>query len=245
MQESMKSLFERYRDDATVLKCERYARWTLPQLMVDLQLVQSGKTVQVERDFQEMGALLVNNLASKLAGLLFPNSRPFYKIKLGKQVLDRLKQNGRDQNDVATGLAKLEMESCQQLFVNASYEQLVLALKHLIVTGNTLIYRDSDKRTTHAYGLRSFGILRDGRGNMIDCVLREFTAFETLPVLVQQRLTIGSDKYKRLTGQNNRVELYTRIKRERRGNIDGYSVSQEADTISVGEEGWYPEHLCP
>lgn len=247
MLESMKSLFQRYRDDTVVLKSEQYAYWTLPQLMINLQIASNGHSQQVERDFQEMGALLVNNLASKLASLLFPSSRPFYKIKLSDAIKRLMRDKGTKEMDVATGLSKLEMDSCQQLFLNASYEQLVLAVKHLIVTGNVLLFRDSTKFTTHAYGLQSFGIARDGRGNMLDCVLREFTAFESLSPLVQAvLLTKYPSKYTRMQRQYNKVELYTRIKRitAPNGKIM-YEVSQEADDVPVGSSGTYPEHLCP
>ena len=247
MYESMKSLFQRYRDDTVVMKSEDYAHWTLPQLMIDLQIASGGTTQQVERDFQEMGALLVNNLASKLASLLFPSSRPFYKIKLGDRLKQLIKAKGTKDMDVATGLSKLEMESCQQLFLNASYEQLVMAVKHLIVTGNVLLYRDSKKFTTHAYGLRSFGIRRDGRGNMMDCVLREYTSWDSLSPDIQMVLaTKHRSKYTNLQTQYNKVELYTRIKRvtAANGNIM-FEVSQEADDVPVGTSGTYPEHLCP
>lgn len=247
MHETMKSLFERYKDDTVIMKSEGYAYWTLPQLMIDLQIASNGTTQQLERDFQEMGALLVNNLASKLAALLFPSSRPFYKIKLSAAVKRLMKYKGTKERDVATGLSKLEMESCQQLFLNASYEQLVMALKHLIVTGNVLLYRDSKKFTTHAYGLRSFGIRRDGRGNMMDCVLREYTAWDSLSPDIQMILaTKQRAKYTNLQTKHNKVELYTRIQRitAPNGNIM-YEVSQEADDVPVGTSGTYPEHLCP
>lgn len=247
MHETMKSLFERYRDDAVILKSELYAHWTLPQLMVDLQIAAGGTTQQVERDFQEMGALLVNNLASKLASLLFPSSRPFYKIKLSDALKKAALEAGKKDMDLATGLSKLEMESCQQLFLNASYEQLVMAVKHLIVTGNVLLFRDSTKKSTHAYGLRSFGIRRDGRGNMMDCVLREYTSFDSLPSTIQMILaTKFRSKYTSMQTKYNKVALYTRIERvvAPNGNVM-FRVSQEADDVPVGESGTYPEHLCP
>lgn len=247
MHESMKSLLERYRDDTVIMKSELYAHWTLPQLMIDLEIASGGTTQQLERDFQEMGALLVNNLASKLASLLFPSSRPFYKIKLSEVLKQLIKKKGTKERDVATALSKLEMESCQQLFLNASYEQLVMAVKHLIVTGSVLLYRDSKKFTTHAYGLRSFGVRRDGRGNMMDCVLREYTSWDSLSPDIQMVLASKHrSKYTALQTQYNKVELYTRIRRvpAPNGNIM-YEVSQEADDVPVGTVGTYPEHLCP
>lgn len=244
---SYKTLFLRYKDDAVLQKSTQYAKWTLPQLMAGLSTKARGTALVVERDFQEIGALLVNNLGAKLAALLFPSSRPFYKIKPGAALKDAAKKKGVKDSDLNAGLSKLEMESCQQLFLNASYEQLVLAVKHLIVTGNVLLYRNSRTAKTLAYGLESFGVRRDGQGNMMDCILREFTDFESLPPPIQLTLQAkNKGKYKEENLGENRVELYTRIKRG--WAVDGtvvYYVSQEADDVAVGVAGSYPEHLCP
>lgn len=249
-----KALFTRYQDSQVLHKSKQYAKWTLPQLTAEIYRAEggNGRTVVLERDFQEIGALLVNNLGAKLTGLLFPSSRPFYKIKAGDEIKASAKKHGVKDAELQAGLSRLEMESCQQLFLNASYEQLVLAVKHLIVTGNTLIHRDSEARKTQAYSVASYGVRRDGRGNMMDCVLREYTDFEALEPAIQVMLAARSrGRYKPENEGNNRVELYTRIKRDHavvsgaKTNKVIYRISQEADGIQVGTPGSYPEHLCP
>lgn len=242
-----KALFERYRDETVIQKATQYAKWTLPQLMADLAIAVRGTSVILERDFQEIGALLVNNLGAKLTGLLFPSSRPFYKIRPSPFVKEQAKRKGVRDVDLAAGLARLEMESCQQLFTNASYEQLVMSIKHLIVTGNALLYRDQKAKKTLCFGIQSYALRRDGRGNMMDCILREYTDFESLPLAARQILKAKHPtKYSPENEGKNRVELYTRIKRGF-GLNDSiiYVVSQEADNVPVGTPGSYPEHLCP
>lgn len=245
---TFKALFERYRDDTVIQKARKYAHWTLPQLMADVSLAARGTILQLERDYQEMGAILVNNLASKLAGLLFPESRPFYRIKLSPTLKKAAREAGKSDVDIAAALASLEMESCQQLFLNGSYEQLVMAMKHLIVCGNVLLFRDTTKNKTTAFGITSYSVKRDGRGNMLDCILREYTDFYSLPMQVQSVLRYNSPMKYRDEDQcsKNQVELYTRIKRGYNSNGKPiYTVSQEADNVPVGEAGTYPEHLCP
>lgn len=243
-----KALFGKYSDSVVEQKSIQFAKWTLPQLMVELCST-TGMTNRIERDYQAGGALLVNNLSAKLAALLFPSSRPFYKIKAGKALLEAAQAKGVKKNDLASGLAKLEMDSCQQLFLNASYEQLVMCLKHLIVTGNVLLYRDSQNSKTICYGLNSFRVRRDGRGNLMDCILREYTDFESLPPDIQAVLrTKNPSKYTTEDGTYKTVELYIRIKRGWSAGTDPkvvYVVSQQADDVDVGEPGIYPEHLCP
>lgn len=245
MRVTHKALYERYRDHSVILKSTQYAKWTLPQLMAEM-VNPNGHAAVLERDFQEIGPLLVNNLGAKLAGLLFPTNRPFYKIKPGADVKALAKKSGIKDADLQAGLSRLEMESCQQLFLNASYEQLVLALKHLIVTGNVLLYRDSKAQKMHAYGIQQFATRRDGRGTALDTILREYTDFESLAPDIQAALMRRSrGKYRPENEGNNRVELYTRIKRDQIGSAVVYRITQEADGIEVGTPGSYPEHLCP
>lgn len=241
------TLFDRYQDSTVLQKSEQYAKWTLPALMAGMNSKNSNELERLERDYQDIGALLVNNLSTKLTALLFP-TRPFFKIKASPRILASGKERGVKEADIAAGLAKMEVASAQQLYLNASYAQLILALKHLIVTGNVLLYRDSTTQSTTAYGLTRFGVRRDGRGKLIDCVLQESIDFTSLPVDVQARLRLQSpSKYRSEDIGKNRVRLYTRVQ-SGSGVIPGatyYDVTQQADDIAVGTPGKYPEHLCP
>lgn len=243
---SHKERFLRYRDDTVILKARRYAHWTLPQLMADLSLQVHGQGLQLERDYQEIGALLVNNLAPKLAAMLFPASRPFYKIDASATLQRKAAEAGFTATELNAQFARLEQESCARIFLNAGYAQLIQALRHLIVTGNVMTYRDSKAGKYSAYGLESFSQRRDGQGNMIDAVLREYTFIESLPPTVQQALRISNPGRYRSTDDCPPVELYTRIHRQQGSSGKFYYVvSQEADSIPVGTDGRYPEHLCP
>lgn len=241
-----KALFTKYKDDAVLTKSRKHAHWTLPQLMADVTLAGLGNTVILERDYQEMGALLVNNLASKLAGLLFPSSRPFFNIEVSKAVKALASEKGISPTDLASSLAQVEMGACQRVFLNGSYEQLVLAMKHLIVTGNVLLYRNTKTGKTAAYGLASHVVRRDGEGNLMDCLLRQFSDFRSLSPEVQQVLALKNPNYKLDTDETQTIELYTRIRRDQNSMGDVvYRVTQQAEDIDVGTPGSYPEHLCP
>lgn len=240
---SHKALFEKMRDDTAITKAVQYAHWTLPQLMADFNTVRGNGSVIVERDYQEMGALLVNNLATKLAAILFPTSHSFFRVHASDAIREAARQTGVQDEEFTSALAKLEMDARSRLFLNASYAQLILAIRHLIVTGNVLIYRDSAAAKCTTYGMQSFSIRRDGQGHMLDCVLREFTYVEALDESVQQVLRASNKAaYSR---PEQMVEVYTRIHRQTRNGTQGYAVSQEVDTVAVGDGGWYPTHLCP
>lgn len=239
---SHKALFEKLRDTTVIQKCIQYAHWTLPQLMADVEQAHT-RAVMVERDYQEIGALLTNHLSTKLARLLFPTTYPFFRTEASKELLAAAAERGVAANVFENSLAALEMESSKRLFLNSSYAQLILALKHLIVTGNVLIHRDSQGSKCTAYGVQSFGIRRDGNGNLLDCVLREYTYVEALSQELQA--VLKSKDRVRYSRQEQSVCVYTRIQREDHQGKQGYYVSQEVDTVPAGEGSWYPQHLCP
>lgn len=239
-----KALFQKFRDTTLIGQCEQYAKWTLPYLMADAVEVSASGRVVVERDFQEVGALLTNNLSSKLTRLLFPTQYPFFKASASGALLEYATEKlGLSAEELSQRFAGMELKANERLFLNSGYAALILALKHLIVTGNVLLHRDSKRGKITAYGLQQFVTRRDGQGDLLDCILREFTTVEALPEELQHHLrAIAAAKYGR---PEQVVEKYTRIHRQTRNGVVGYEVSQEVDTISVGEASWYPANLCP
>ncbi len=238
-----KTLFNKFRDTNVINRSEQYAKWTLPYLMSDLAQVASSGRVVVERDYQELGALLINNLSAKLTKLLFPTQYPFFQASASAAFERAAAKRGLTPEQLRASFARMEMNANKRLFVNSGYASLILALKFLIATGNALLHRDSKNGTITAYGLNSFVTRRDGTGILLDCILREFTTVEALPSELQSALrTSNSTKYGR---PEQTVEKYTRIHRTFRGDVAGYTVSQEIDTISVGDSSWYPTNLCP
>lgn len=242
-QVSHKSLFNKFRDTQLINKCEQYAFWTLPYLTADTEVVSSSGRVVVERDFQEIGALLVNNLSSKLARILFPTQYPFFQASASKAFLAEASKQGFDEKTVRAQFAQMEMKANERLFINSGYASLILMLKHLIVTGNVLLYRNTETGEMCAWGIQNFATRRDGQGKLLDAVLREFTTVEALPEAMQVALrTAQRSMYSR---PEQAVEKYTRIHRSIRGGVVGYEVSQEVDTIPTGDASWYPANLCP
>lgn len=238
-----KTLFQKFRDDTVVSRCEQYAFWTLPYLMADPCELSSTGRVVVERDFQEVGALLTNNLAAKLTRLLFPQQYSFFKASANGGLKDWAKRKGVSAKDMNAMFANLEMNSKKRLFVNAGYASLILALKYLIITGNALIYRDTVAGKMTVWGPNAFVARRAGNGDLLECILKEYTTVEALPEDLQTVLRMSNRaKYSR---PEQTVEKYTRIRRDFHNGVVGYSVSQEVDCIPVGEPSWSPANLCP
>lgn len=240
---SFKALFQKFRDDTIINRQEQYAYWTLAYLMADPRELSATGRVVVERDFQEIGALLVNNLAAKLTRLLFPTQYAFFKASASPTFKEWAAKKGYTEDQLDAKFAELEMASKSRLFVNAGYAALILALKYLIVTGNVLIYRDSIRGKVTVWGPNCFSVRRDGTGELLDCVLKEYTTVEALPEELQTALRMAQKaKYSR---PEQVVEKYTRIQRTYRNGVVGFTVSQEVDCLPVGDASWYPSNLCP
>lgn len=240
---SYKALFDKFRDETIINRCEQYAKWTLPYIMADLREVSSSGRVVVERDFQEIGALLANNLAAKLARILFPTQYSFFEASASENMKKKAAAKGRNETQLRQAMANLEATSNRRLFLNGGYASLILGLRHLVITGNTLLYRDSKAAKITGYGLNQFVTRRDGTGELLDTVLREYTTVEALPQALQDALRLANRA--RYSRPEQEVEKYTRIHRKTRSGVVGYEVSQQVDCIDVGAADWYPKNLCP
>lgn len=242
--QTYKSLFDKYQDHSVLIKSKQYAFWTLPKLMAEL--CHKGSADIIERDYQELGALLVNNLSAKLTGLLLPSNRPFFGIEASERLVKRASEKGVGESEFMAALARHEMKASQQVFLNASYNQLTQAVAHLIVTGNAVVYRDSKRKRTVTYGLQSFGIRRTGTGEVADLIVREYESFAGLTRELQLQLTLRHPHKYRMDQYDVSVEVYTRITRnETAGGEIVYIVSQEIEGMPIGLPGQYPAHLCP
>lgn len=233
------SLFEKYRNSSVITKCKEYARWTFPYLMSDPLYANSGSN-PLTKDFQETGGLLVNNLATKLVKLLFPVQYPFFKAQASSGIEEFSRITGTTKEEVAKAFAQMEMMANRRLFLNGGYAALIAALKHLIVTGNAVVFRDSERATLTTYGLQHFAILRDGTGTVLDCIIREFLSYDGLPDEVKILLNKSGN-----IAPDTAVKKYTRIHRTYKGEVEGYVVTQELDDVPIGEPSWYPKNICP
>lgn len=242
-----KTLFGKMQDALVLDKCRNYARWTIPYLMVEP--TKDGKAVEVEGDFQSRGALLVNSLASKLANLLFPTVTPFMRIHLSDVEREQLKASGVEESQLGAILSNLEMEASQRVFRNDSFNQIILALKHLIVTGNAAVYRDSDRGRITAYSLNDFVVKRASSGEVLDAIIREKTYYEALPEEVRAELDkVGNGRFKGNDAYSKPIYIYTRMLRDTFvGGRASYKVWQEVEDVPLPDEmsGTYPAEFLP
>lgn len=227
------TLYEEYRDARLLLKFEQYSKWTVASVFPsqmkkgDLQ----GNDI-IERDFQSMGAILVNNLTAKLVKLLFPVGLPFFKMEETKELKKFLQE--LDWEYAKKTLPEIENLCSERILRNAGYAQLHQLIKTLIVTGNALVVRKNESLIV--YTPRNYSVLRDTNGTVIDLVLCEQISYDNVPEELLERLN-GKNKEPRDT-----FDLYTRVRRVKDGV---YQVSQQVEGHDIGEPITYAPNLCP
>lgn len=233
--ETHEALYKAYEDTAYLNKCQRYALWTIPSVFPDAFSSHQGNgQTPVQHDYQSLGSMLVNNLTTKMAELLFPVNRAFFKINMTPAIQGLLEEAGADSNPVGR-LAELENSACKRLLIGDSYAQTLQYLRYLVITGNALIKRMGGKTTV--YGLRNFANKRDASGQVLDIILKEKWTYGSLP----PEVVVSTDNKK----ESDPVVVFTRIQRKMAGDAVSWVVTQEVDGIKVGTPIEYKNNTCP
>lgn len=224
---TLKAQFGKYRDDTLLSKLEEYAIWTIPSVFPRENTASQFNNTEVEYDGQSKGALVVNRLATKLARTLFPANTSFFRMELSDEVKDLFKAQEVD------NITSYENRACARIFLNASYAQLVQALRLLIITGECLLQRIDE--SIRVYSLRDYTVKRNNVGKVLDIIVRESKFYSELSA--KTKGIIGGQKT-----EDDRVELYTRCKLESNGS---WTVTQEIDGKDIGTKVNYRDKLCP
>ena len=153
------------------------AKLSLPYLLTPSGHASGNK---LTTPWQSVGAKGVNVMASKLMLSLFPINQKFFKLQIndGKLSLDpNIDKQARSEIDLT--LSKIERIVMQN--VAESQDRMVLhqAMKHLVVTGNVLVYMG--KKHLKLYPLDRYVVVRDGEGQPTEIVTVEAVDRQFLP----------------------------------------------------------------
>ena len=162
------------------------AKLTLPYLLTDEGLA-SGE--QLHTPWQSVGAKGVNVLASKMMLSLFPVNTTFFKLQINDAELSKLPEvNDAMRSEIDLSLSKMERVIMQHISETSDRVQLHAAMKHLVCSGNVLVYQG--KKALKLFPLDRYVIARDGDGNVQEIVTKEIVDRSQLPAEFQQ---IGQD----------------------------------------------------
>ena len=145
------------------------AQLTLPYLMKQDEADSNYKTLITP--WQSVGAKGVTTLASKLMLALLPPQTSFFKLQIDESTILSGDLDPAIRSDLDVSFSKIERTILES--IAASDDRVVIhqALKHLVVSGNALVYMDKDK--LKLYPLNRYVVDRDGLGNVIEIVTKE------------------------------------------------------------------------
>ena len=181
---------------------------TLPYLIKDD--INGPNHKRLITPWQSIGAKAVVNLSAKLALALLPPQTTFFKLQIRDDKLGvDLPAEVRSEMDLSFS----KMERMVMDYVNASTDRVILnqALKHLIVSGNALIFMGKDG--LKHYPLNRFVVNRDGNGNVLEIVTKELISRQVLDVDLEEPIETNSGIDEDKSDEND-VEVYTYVRLE-------------------------------
>lgn len=145
--------------------------------------------------YQSTGARGVNNLSSALLLSLLPPNAPFFRL-----VIDEREKMKMDQIDpalltqVEASLSDIERAISREIETNNIRVSTFEALRHLVVTGNALVYipDDGPMRVLH---LDRYVVKRDPMGNAKMIIVKETVSPAMLPEEVRQYASDQKSKF--------------------------------------------------
>ena len=221
----------------TAVECSRL---TLPYLIQE-DLSSRPTHQKLHTPWQSVGSKCVVNLAAKLMLALLPPQTTFFKLqiregKLGEEIPREMKSE--------LDLSFSKMERMVMDYISASNDRVVVhqALKHLIVSGNALIFMGKDGLKN--YPLNRYVVNRDGNGNVCEIVTKELISRRILGMDLPEPLpnSPGEDGDKAGSDDHD-VEVYTYVRLDNNGR---WVWHQEAfDRILPGSRSTAPKNTSP
>ena len=181
---------------------------TLPYLIQDDTSTKASH-IQISTPWQSVGAKAVVTLAAKLMLALLPPQTTFFKLHVrDDKIGEELDPQVRSELDLSFS----KMERMVMDYIAASSDRVVIhqALKHLIVSGNALIFMGKDGLKN--FPLNRYVINRDGNGNVLEIITKELIDRSILG-LEKPKYQSANDEGNSSTNDKD-VEVYTYVKLE-------------------------------
>ena len=206
-------------------RAKRYATLTLPYLMSE-----AGEQSGSQNGWQGVGAQATNHLANKLAQVLFPPQRSFFRIDLTEKGEASIQEAGYKKTELASLFAVVENQAMKNLEARQFRPAMVEAFKQLLVAGTTMLFKPKTG-SIQAIPMHHFVISRDTNGDILDIILLQEKALRTFDAATRADIEIarGAQKCK----PDEEIKLYTHATLDADGM---WIVRQSADDIPVGSE---------
>ena len=210
----------------------RCAALTLPYLLTEDGHSHGGR---LQQPYQSLGSKGVNALSSKLMLSLFPIQTSFFKLQVNDAEIANVPELTPEvRSEIDMNLSKMEKMVMQQMAESSDRVQLTAAMKHLIVTGNVLIF--AGKKTLKVYPLDRYVIERDGDGNVIEIITRELVDRSLLPAEFQKQSALLEGKETNAVGEDG-PKFGVAQGKGGRNDAEVYTICKLVD----GQHRWHQE----
>lgn len=206
------------------------SRITIPTILTD----EGNKSAtKFPTPYQSVGARGVNNLSSALLLSLLPPNAPFFRLVLNEEEKDKLEQLGPQvTTEIEKSLSKIEHAVAREIEVNNIRVATFEALRHLVVTGNALLYMP-DEGAMRVIHLDRYIVKRDPMGNARCIIMKESVAPAMLPESV--RAVVESD----MGDYEDTVDLFTKQQTLPNGRVEvvqevrGHTIEETRKTFAA------------
>lgn len=197
---------------------------TIPELIPPSGHEESS---DLEQPIHSIGEQGVNNLASKLMVSLLPPNSPFFRLSIDAETANRLMENKNAKTEIEKSLAKIEKQIATTIETQNIRNDITLALKLLIVSGNALLYMP-DEGGIKIFSLENYVIKRDSFGNVLEIITKETVNVNFLQEEIRNKIIskLNEDEKKK------DLDLYTRIFLN---DNSKYTIYQEISEIILPE----------
>jgi hypothetical protein len=226
------------------------SKLTIPSLIPESDQASSGESFNsLPSLYQGAGARGVTSLAAKLMLALMPPSQPFFRLTIDAgKVRGWMQEQGTAQNEgeVLSRLDQLLSSMERQVLMRFDKLQarnaVFMAIKHLLVGGNALLYVGSE--TIRMHGMRSFVLDRDPEGNVTEIVIRERVAEKFMPAREPEHTGKDDDS-------DRQEDVYTHVTIDPTGDpqvewyqeYDGARLKGTVGFSAIESSPWIPLRL--
>ena len=177
------------------------SRLTVPTVITDEG---DRSAAQFPTPYQSVGARGVNNLSSGLLLSLLPPNAPFFRLVIDEAEKKKLAQLGPQvKTEIESSLSDIERAVSREIETHNIRVATFEALRHLVVTGNALLYLP-DEGAMRVIHLDRYIVKRDPMGNAQCIIMKENIAPAMLPETLRAYVEANMADYE------DNVELYTK-----------------------------------
>ena len=222
----------------TAVECSKL---TLPYL-VQHDLRQRTGRQSLTQPWQSVGAKAVVTLSAKLMLALLPPNTSFFKLQVRDDKLgEELDPAMRSELDLSFS----KMERTIMDFIAAQNDRVVVhqALKHLVVSGNALIFMGKDG--LKHYPLQRYVVNRDGNGNVIEIVTKELISRKVLGIERKLPEPQPNEPNGDYSSDGDDAEVYTCVKLDQSSGrwvwhqeVDDYIIEGSRSTAPKNASPW-------